>query len=138
MSHIAPPWGLWPIAFDVGSLARGGKQRVADSLRADQAITEEERVDSVLDPMRPGISSPFQEEDVALVDGGLDRPLGVWQFVEEPGEGLPYALLPTLNAARGDEDGVFRIVGDDLLQIPGPQRFSVMLEDLLRRPHLDR
>jgi hypothetical protein len=52
---------------------------------------------------------------------------------------LAGAVLAAEHAGRGDEDGVVAVVGDDLVQVLGPKRLRVVVEDLLgasRRCHL--
>jgi hypothetical protein len=92
----------------------------------------------VLDAVAAAFGAPLQEQDVVLVDGGLDVPGGLHHLAEGLGERLADAVLAALDAGRGNEDGIVAVVGDDLLRILGAQRLGVVAEDLLgasRRCH---
>jgi hypothetical protein len=107
-------------------------QRVADRLHPDEAVAEHEGVDAVLHAGRGGVRGPFQEQDVALVDLGLQIPGRVRDVREQLGERRPDALLTTQDAGRADEDGVVGVVGDDFIQVTGTECLGVVLEDFLR------
>jgi hypothetical protein len=79
----------------------------------------------------PSSALPPEQQDVVLVDSGFDVPGDLRHLADELGERLADAVLATLDAGRGDEDGVVAVVGDDLLQVLGGQRLRVVVEDLL-------
>jgi hypothetical protein len=56
-------------------------------------------------------------------------PGGLRHRAEELGGRLVDAILAALDACRGDEDGVFTVVGDDLFEVLGSQRLCVVAED---------
>ena len=132
----APQRHTFGVELDVLShrhpvLSGSGLQGVADGQDPDEAVAEDEGVDAVLDPVAAALGAPLQEQDVVLVDGGLDVPGGLRDLAEELGERLADAVLAALDACWGDEDGVVAVVGDDLIQVLGSQRLRVVVEDLL-------
>jgi hypothetical protein len=55
-------------------------------------------VDGVLDAVAAALGAPLQEQDVVLVDGGLEVPGGLRDLAEELGEGLADAVLAAEHA----------------------------------------
>src|SRR5206468_5665594 len=106
-------------------------QGVADGLDPDEAVAEDEGVDGVLDPVAAALGPPLQEQDVVLVESGLEVPGRLGDLAEELGERLADAVLAAEHTGRGDEDGVVAVVGDDLLQILAAERLRVVVEALL-------
>ena len=87
--------------LDPGRIRSGSDlvlQRVAERLHPDEAVTEHEGVDAVLDPGLGGVRGPFQEQDVALVDQRLQIPRRVRDVGEQSGERRPDALLAAQDA----------------------------------------
>jgi hypothetical protein len=76
---------------------------VTDRLHPDQAVTEHERVDTVLDPGRRGVSSPLQEEHVVMVDLCLQLPRRIRHIPEQLSERRPDPVLASPDACGRDE-----------------------------------
>jgi len=115
-------------------LARlGAQDRIADRLHPDQAVAENEGVDAVVNPGRPGVRGPFQEEHVAFEDQCLQIPGRVRHIGEQLSERLPDAVLAALDACGRDEDSVVGVVGDDSIQVARAKGLGVVLEDFLGR-----
>src|SRR5215813_1543634 len=107
--------------------------RIADRLYLDQAVAEDERVDTVFDEGRAGVSGPFQEEHVVFIDLGFQLPGRVWHVGEQLREPGTDAFLAALDPGRCDKDGIVGVVSDDLIQVACAERLDVVLEDFLRR-----
>ena len=137
----AVPAGPTPPAEDLyperpGWLARPlvrELQGVAHRLHPDQPVTEDERVDPVLDLGGGRDRGPLQEKHVALVDLRLEFPGRVRHVGQQAGERLADAVLAPLDPRGGDENGVVGVVGDDPVQVSRPQGLGVVGEHFLGR-----
>src|SRR5690606_26911199 len=82
------------------------------------------------DPVGTRVGGPLQQQDVLLVDLGLEVPGGLRQLRQELAERLPDPVRPAAYPVGGDEQGVLGVVGDDALPIPGGERRGVGGEPL--------
>jgi hypothetical protein len=94
-------------------------QGVIDSLHADQAVLEHERVDAVVGTRPGGLGSPGQQKHVVPEDLALRGKACVGQIGEELREGFPDAILTPLRASGRDHYRVISEVGDDLINVRG-------------------
>jgi len=97
------------LVFDSGRRATGnavepldasvdGSEGVTHRLHPDQAVAEDEGVDSVLGLGLRGRRLPFDEQDVVLEQGRGDLPLGVGEIAEQPLKRLSDTILAAQNA----------------------------------------
>src|SRR3954466_11366125 len=109
-----PRAGARPPGADLPRAAPGGRRagllaglkRVADGLRADQAVAEHERVDAVLGVRLLRLRVPLDEQHVTLEDLRRDVPLGVQQVGEQLLERLAHAVLAVEGPVGRDEHRV--------------------------------
>src|SRR5436309_15673010 len=81
----------------------------ANGLDLDQAVLKYEGVHPVGNARLRGISGPFQEENVALIDG-LEVPLCLWQRLDQTGEEIANRFLAAQHSRWQDNAGVVSII----------------------------